>query len=274
VKVAPRHPDPLLPSLADYSIDPSRLRLRRVATSWSAGEQPSSLLASLTVLDHGGYAAPIVTGGKKHLTVRLSSRKTGERQMLEGPSELFLGMDSEVRWDVRDWQAHPIVFEFVYNGRPLVYHLDLMRQLRDGSIDCIEAKRTPRDLRDPDYRTKLACVAEICRRVGWRFLIHYKAEIRGCITRIRNVEALFGRTYQHVERRQEDAVRRFEQDGAPLEWGTLRDRISPAYKILGNAVIHHMITRARIAADLDRPFCPEAAIRPLGPAPAVPSMRI
>ncbi len=274
MKVRPRHADPRLPNLADIEVDPSRLRLKRVATTWEGGEASTSLLARMTVLQHGGYSLPIVTRGKKHLRVRMPSRKTGTRQMLEGPSEFFLGMDSEVRWDVRDWEGHPMVFDLVYDGRPMQYHLDLMRQLRDGTVHCIEAKRTERDLADPDYRLKLACVAEICRRVGWEFLVCYKAEIQGSKARRHNVELLFGQVYKKLERSQEKTALHFENDNLPVAWGSLRDALAPTSRIEGNAIINHLATRQRLAFDIDVVVTPDTLVQPVPAAPAVASMRI
>lgn len=193
--------------------------------------------------------------------------------MLEGPSEMFLAMDSEVNWAVRDWEAHPMIFDMVYDGLPMTYHLDLMRQLRDGTVECLEAKRTARDLFDPNYRTKLACVAEICRRVGWRFQIRYKADIVGSETRRRNVEALFSQVYKQVDRRQEATVDRFINDNEPMAWGTLRDELSES-RIEGNAIIYHLSTRQRLAFDLDDEVTADTVVTPLPTAPAVPSMRI
>ncbi len=270
----PKHPDPAVPNLANVEIDPSRLRLKRVATSWEGGEASTSILARMTVLQHGGYDEPIITRGKKHLRVRIPSRKTGRRQMLEGPSEMFLGMDSEANWNVRDWEAHPMISSFVYDGKPMTYRVDLMRQLRDGTVECIEAKRTASDLVDPDYALKLGCYAEICRRIGWQFDIRYKAEIIGSKARRRTVEMLFGQVYKQLDRSVEKTVERFVNDKVPVAWGSLRDAVAPHSRIEGNAIVCHVSTRQRLSFDLDAEITPDTIVTPLSAPPAVASMRI
>jgi hypothetical protein len=263
-----------VPNLADLHIDPSRMRLKRVATSWEGGEASTSVLARMTMLQHGGYNDPIITRGKKHLRIRIPSRKTGTRQMLEGPSEMFLGMDSEANWNVRDWEAHPMIFDFVYDARPMTYHLDLMRQLRDGTVECIEAKRTARDLADPDYALKLGCVAEACRRIGWQFHIRYKAEIIGSKARRRTVEKLFGQVYKQLDPNVEKTVERFVNDNMPVAWGSLRDAVAPTSRVEGNAIVCHVSTQQRLAFDLEAEVTSDTVVTPLSAPPAVATMRI
>lgn len=273
MRAEPTHLDELLPNLRDEAIDPNRLRMKRVAVSWEGGE-PSSLLARMTVLQHGGWNKPIITRGKKHSRIRLPSRKTGRRQMLEGPSEMFLGMDYEANWEIRDWEAHPIIWSFVYDGMPMTYEQDLMCQWRDGTVECVEAKRTVRDLADPHYRLKLACVAEITRRIGWNFRVRYKSEIVGSRTRRENVERLFGQVYKHLDPSVERTVERFVNDNAPVAWGSLRDAVAPSSRIEGNAIVCHVSTLQRLSFDLDAKITPDTIVMPLPPAPAVASMRI
>lgn len=162
---------PRRPSLGDSTIMPSRLRIQAVENVEEDSGDASPATARLVVPHEGGALRTIITGTKKHATGVYPSRKTGRNQYWEGFPERLLMLDSEVDHNVIDYQTQPFRFEFVYDGRPYTYIADHCRQLRDGTVEVIEVKRTERDLEDPDYRLKLACVEELCRQVTWTFKV-------------------------------------------------------------------------------------------------------
>lgn len=267
------HPDPRVPSLLDEAEPATATRLQRSKERWE-GLAEASRLAQITVLQHGGHDRPIVTRGGKHLRSRMGSRKTGLQQVVEGRGHRDLTMFNEVCPAVLDYQAHPFKIEFQLGGDRKVYYPDHIRLLRTGVIELIEVKRTPADIADPEYREKLAGVAEIARRVDWNFRILYQADIDGPPNRKANVEAIYMRRFMLLSREEQMAISEFVMAEQPLPWGDLRSRICPGDARRGQATLYCNVALGRISIDLDAPITDASIVAPCNPVPTRRGFRI
>ncbi|WP_168845762.1 hypothetical protein [Sphingomonas sp. S2M10] len=259
-----RHPDKRIPSYLDANEPASRSRVRRPVKRWE-GLEEASKLAQVVVLRHGGHARPVINRGQRHLRSRMSSRKTGLQQVIEGRGHRDFAMWNEVNPHVIDFEAHPFHFIVHVNGKRVAYYPDHVRLLRDGTIELIEVKRTPADLDDEDYRQKLGVVAEVARRCGWVFRILYHADITGPKWRMRNVEAIYSRRYMIVTREEQDAISQFVARGAPATWAALRDAVAPDDTRRGNAVLENAVALGRIGIELDDRITDDTEVTPLPP---------
>lgn len=264
VRPGPLHPHPLIPSYTDQTAPALSARFRRPAERW-AGIELARRMAEIIILRYGGYSRPIIHRGSKHLRSKLCSRKTGVQQITEGRGHCDLAKYNEVCPDVLDYQAHPFMIRFQLEGRPKVYYPDHIRLLRDGTIELIEVKGHPRDLNCPDYRAKLAAVAEICRRCGWTFRVLFHAEIAGPRWRMQNVEAIHLRRFTIVSRLEQSAISAFVASGEAAEWGRLRERVVPGNRIRGDAVLQNAVALGRINLDLDARITDATLVHPVDP---------
>ena len=272
-RVGRRHVDPRLPNYRDRSEVESRTRIRRPAERWE-GQGEASRLAQIVVLQHGGHERPIITRGGKHLRSRMGSRKTGQQQVIEGRGHRDLTMYNESNPDVLDYQAHPFHIRGALDGEQFDYYPDHIRLMRNGTIELIEVKRTPADLHKDGYVEKLAAVAEICRRIGWRFRVLYDADIAGPPARMRNVSAIYGRRFLRVSRPEQDAISAFVAAGFPSTWSALRNAAAPGDRRRGNAVLENAIALGRIAVDLDSVIQDGTLVTPLPPVASRRDIRI
>lgn len=268
-----RHPDQRIPNFRDDRQVATVSRLRRVDPQGPLLVE-GSRLAQLTVLDHGGSDRPIITRGGKHLRSRVGSRKTHLQQITEGRAHRDLARYDEVNPDVVDYQAHPFKMEFANGGTREVYYPDHVRQMVDGTIELIEVKRTPEDLSDETYRAKLAAVAEITRRIGWRFRILYHDDIKGPRSRMVNVEAAYMHRFISLARTQQSVISEFAVEDRPLEWGKLREWVAPGRPHWGDAILYGCIALGRVAIDLDQKVKDETIVTPRNPIRSVGGFRI
>lgn len=267
------HPDPRIPTFRNENEPATASRLHRASVRWE-GFAEASLLAQITVLEHGGHARPIIHRGSKHLRSRMGSRKTGLQQVTEGRGHRDLAKLNEVSPDVLDYQAHPFKIEFQLGGDRKVYYPDHIRLLRDGTIELIEVKRTPADISDPEYRAKLGGVVEIARRVGWDFRILYQKDIDGPPSRKHNVEAVYMRRFMRLTREEQLAISEFVGTGQEMPWGELRDQVCPDDDRRGEAVLQCNIALGRISVDLDAPITGASIVVPCTPRPTRRGFRV
>ena len=263
-RVAPRHADRRIPNYSNPDVLASRSRLRRPVARW-AGLDEASRLAQIIVLEHGGHTDPIIKRGQTHLRSRMGSRKTGMQQVVEGRGHRDFTMWNEVNPQVLDFKAHPFHIRGQVQGKRFDYFPDHIRLLRDGTIELIEVKRTPADLDKPEYREKIAAVAEIARRAGWSFRVLYHADITGPRWRIRNVEAVYARRFLLVSRSEQNAISAFVLGGADSTWSTLRQRVSPRDPRRGEAVLENAIALGRIDVNLDERIVESTIVHALAP---------
>lgn len=255
-------------------VDPSRLRRERAR--W-AGIEDVDRLATITVLDHGGRARPVINRGQRHLRSRIVSRKTRRLQITEGKGLRFLVLRCEVDGIVIDYEAHPFRVDVVAGGRRLTWFPDLVRVRRGRPIEIIEVKRSVADVRKEDYATKLDAMRETFRRIGWRMRILYDEDIFGeeqvAKTRASNVAAVHSRRALKVMPEEKAAVASVVAGGGEVAWRNVRDLVSPNDPLRGDAVVEWAVARGRLLIDFDEPRRPDTPVYPLArPAPA-PSIR-
>jgi hypothetical protein len=262
---------------------PARLGEPSVASSRSGSnlDEDAPELTSLRefsgariVLPHeGGSLRTIITGTKKHATGVLSSRKTGFRQYWEGFPERMMILESEVDHRVVDYQTQPFRFEFVHNGRPWVYIADHCRQLRDGTVEVIEVKRTALDLRDPEYTMKLSCVNDLCREMGWDFKVAFLSKHHLREQRRKNLEIIHSRRFASVDRRHQDVLTEHKQtQGSVSSFRDLGRQLAPNQPQRADAIIQALIAQGTLAVDLDRPLAPNTPVHIVEPALSITSV--
>lgn len=262
----------VIPFRSDQTQRPTPRRLRRVVDQWLPVGN-ASMIAKVTVLQHGGHQRPVITRGGKHLRFRFTSIKTATTQLGEGKGERALARFNEVATVVPDYECHPFEMTLMRNGRVEKYRPDAVRQLADGTIELIEVKRTPFDLTDEEYRELLAAVAEVARLCGWVFRILHLADILGppasnphdVPPRVRNVDALFGRRTIALTEHEQRVASRIARNDKPICWGDLRDRLAPSDMLQGDAVIERLLARGMLSTDLDVVFCPDTVLVPAKP---------
>lgn len=262
----------LIPIRSDSTQRATPRRLRRVVDRWLPIGH-ASMIARITVFQHGGHERPVITRGSKHLRFRFPSSKTQTTQLGEGKGERALARFNEVATIVDDYECHPFEIAVARNGRVQRYRPDAIRQLADSTIELIEVKRTPDDLEDPEYRELLAAIGEVARLCGWVFRDLYLDDIlgppdvstRALPPRVRNVDALFGRRSMSLNRHEERVASRLVSRGDPISWADLRDRLAPADVLQGDAVIECLLARSMLSTNLDSPFNPATILTPAEP---------
>jgi hypothetical protein len=254
-----------------------RHRIIRNRPRWRGLEELTSL-ATIEVLEHGGISRPIITRGGKHLRSRLVSRKTDRVQITEGKGLRFLCRICEINGYVLDYQAHPFRVTAVVDGLPIEWYPDLVYILADGTIELIEVKRSPRDLRKEEYRAKLEAFREIFRRCGWKMCIRYdndifgRREVRGI--RATNVGAVYSRRFLTVDNRETAIIAGLIQAASPVAWGDAGSLLSPNDRLRGDALVEYAIARGHFSVDFDEPFGPSTQLTPIIAAGAVGTIRI
>lgn len=170
-------------------------------------------------------------------------------------------VESECNRDV-DWlQSEGIGFHFYLAPDWHTYTADADMRV-NGVRHVVEIKRTERDLTQPDYRMKLAAVAEICRRCGWIFRIVLAPEI--FVSRLHRENCLLfaDRRFVHLDRRTIDALEDFAiSKGPEAEWGEVSEALAPGGAPLGDAYLQALTIRRRVEVDLTARVQPRAPVR-------------
>lgn len=233
---------------------PSISRLRREPRA----DDVDPATAVLEVPEEGGAIRTLVGGAHRHLIGVYFSRKSGLLNPYEGRVERALIHWSEADADTDHYQSQAARLVFATPHGPREWIIDLLRQRRGGLVEAIEVKRSPRDLRDPDYVVKLAYAAAIVRSFGWRFRIMYAKDVFGPPARRRNVERVQARRSLNVDAE----MPRFERLASSTDrttFGVLRRELS-SDPVRGTAAIHHLVARGRVAVDLDRDLTDDAVV--------------
>lgn len=263
----------LLPDKTHAIQRPSRRRARRADQRWLPLGN-ARIMARIIVLEHGGHQRPVIHRGSQHSRFRFVSTKTSTTQLGEGKGEEALAHLNEVWTYVDDYEFHPFQFEFQSPDGVVRYRPDCIRVFRDGRIEVIEVKRTPADLNDFEYRERLALAAEVCRQCGWDFKVLYLDDILGSRARQMNVSALFTRRSMQLSKSEEQIAGRLIAKGAAIEWRVLCDRLAPADRLHGDAIIERLLARGMLSTDLDVRFTPRTILMPVRPFTGVSEIRL
>jgi len=250
---------PLRTSLGGLSVsDTIRLALGEPPEplSWKA----LSASAQIVITPDGRPIRSIMTGRRRITTGAYNSAKCGRSLPFEGMNEQAFLMHSEVDTQVIDYRAQPFRFEFVVEGAKRIYIADCARLLEDGRIEVVEVKNDRRALRDPDYAMKLACVREICARLGWGFRVVLKDQLFAPAVVYQNVVEIQSRgsvsfNQSHGYR----ALTLLDRMGGQAPLGKLAEAISERRQ--GMAIAKAMMVARLLNIDLSRVVGTDSTVR-------------
>lgn len=274
------HPDIAMPSLREQTEIASPMRLKRERARWP-GLEEAARLARITVLDHGGRNRPIIHRGSRHSRARIVSRKTARLQITEGPGLEFEVLRRETDPVCVDYQAHPYRIDLVSVGRLLTWYPDLVHVERGGVPTLVEVKTDARGLADPNYEAKLGAMAELARRVGWRFQVLYDGDIYGdpkrpvlVKARRENVRAVHSRRFLRMSSEESRRLDALTADGGERPWIEVAEALSPGDRLRGDELIEAATARGRLAFDFDSPRRPYTPVAPVVRKRSTASIRI
>jgi hypothetical protein len=229
--------------------------------SWRA----LSSIARIVVAPDDRPIRTIITGRRRITTGAYMSAKAGRSLPFEGMNEQALFMHCEVDTRIVDYRAQPFRFEFVVDGARRVYITDCARLLESGRIEIIEVKNDRRALKDPDYALKLACVRDICGRLGWSFRVVVKQQLFEPTNLYANVVEIQSRRRMRFDRSHVlpalDIIRRA---GGQVPLGMLAEAIGERRQ--GTAIAQAMMVARLVEIDMSRPISVHSAVRAVDPA--------
>lgn len=250
--------------LLDPAYEPSNTRLRALGVvqdlheGIGAGELTSM---GTTWLAEDGGSLRAFSGGLPHECGWWPSFVSHRLQHWEGIAALKFIIEAETDPQVDWFQTEGIGFHFYLAPRWHYYTADVLMSI-GGVRHVIEIKRSERDLKDPEYRMKLAAVAEICRRCGWIFRIVLAGEIYANRLHEWNCRLFSDRRFVRVERPMLDRLENFAiRNGQATTYGRLAEELAPGAIPLGEALIQALVIRRRIEIDLTRRVYHHAELR-------------
>ena len=229
--------------------------------SWRA----LSSIARIVVAPDDRPIRTIITGRRRITTGAYMSAKAGRSLPFEGMNEQALFMHSEVDTRVIDYRAQPFRFEFVVDGARRVYITDCARLLESGRIEIMEVKNDRRALKDPDYALKLACVRDICGRLGWSFRVVVKQQLFEPTSLYSNVVEIQSRRRMRFDRSHSlPALEIIWRAGGQVPLARLAEAIGERRQ--GTAIVKAMMVARLVEIDLSRPISADSAVRAVDPS--------
>jgi hypothetical protein len=135
--------------------------------------------------------------------------------------------------------------------REKVFYTPDFELLKNGrTIRVVEVKRDYRDLLDSEYRLKLACAAEIFRRIGWRFDVVLRSEIFESRTHRNNVELFAMRRFVTPGPHHLKQLAKLAATGTRTTYGALVKAVEPDLPLWGEAVVQSLQVRRMVQVDL------------------------
>lgn len=251
---------PALGMLADPSVAPSRSRVRPIDLEAAASEELVPM-AHMVRREDDGPLRLVNDFESGHERGIYASTKASFPLVWEGEAQMEALIAAEVDRDVTGIGTENRRFEFLMNGAMVAYTVDVSLRLADGRELLLEIKRDERDLEDPVYRTKLAIVAEICRRCDIGFRVVLRPEIFVGDRHRRNAALVASRGFATVgpdHLRRLDAHRRESHGESTL--GDLASALEPTSVVLGEAIVHALVVRRRVSIDLTRRLLPSVPV--------------
>ena len=221
-------------------------RLVAMATMIRAPDgAPLRLRSAVLAHEHGTYATP----------------KAQHPLVWEGEAQQEALIEADVDFDTVEVSTESVEFEMVVNGATTNYTVDVAVRTAEGRERFVEIKRDERDLEDPDYRLKLARVAEICRRCEIDFRVVLRSEIFRSDRHRRNAALVASRGFatigpEHLRRL--DRHRRDTRGESTL--GDLAKALEPASIVRGEALVHALVVRRRVRMDVAQRLLPSAPL--------------
>lgn len=209
------------------------------------GGAPLRLGRAVLAHEHGTYASP----------------KSAFPLVWEGEAQQEAIIEADTDFDVEKIETESVSFEFTMDGKQVSYTVDLALRSASGRERLVEIKRDDRDLEDPEYRLKLAHVAEICRRCDIDFQVLLRADIFRSDRHRRNAAFVASRGFTTIEAHH---LRRFEahrrEVGSTTSLGDLAEALEPGSPVLGEAIVHALVVRRRVRMDLTGRMLPSAPV--------------
>ena len=250
---------PALDLLEDRSVAPRASRIR----PFDGSRKQSDDLVAMAVMIRAPGGAPLRLGRAvlDHEHGTYASPKSEFPLVWEGEAQQEAIIEADTDFDVEKIETESVSFEFIMDGKPVSYTVDLAIRSAAGRERLIEIKRDDRDLEDPEYRLKLAHVAEICRRCDIDFQVLLRADIFRSDRHRRNAAFVASRGFTTIEAHH---LRRFEahrrEVGSTTSLGDLAEALEPGSPVLGEAIVHALVVRRRVRMDLTGRMLPSAPV--------------
>lgn len=229
----------------DDSIEPYRARVRALSREIEVGDEDVVMARMLRA--PGGASRRTFMGGRTYENGLLCSRKAGRMLHWEGGAARALLVRSESDHGVTRIASEAITLV----GGDHEYTVDAVLTLPDGTEHAVEVKRDLEELRDPEYRRKLAWAAEIFRRCGIRFSIVLREEVFRSARHRRNAELIASRGFVHVPRRRRDELADLAaRSGTASTLGEVAETLAPGRRLRGMAMAHALIVARRLEIDV------------------------
>lgn len=237
------NPDACCPSdAAHVSNDPAPIYLRDKHLN---GRQVQMIRSN------DGGSIRTMSGRKAHENGWFVSCKAHRLLHWEGEAQFAFLTRAEVEFGVARMGSESVQFKFVHAGELVTYTIDVELVAPDGTLTFVEIKRDARDLSDPEYRSKLFAVRDICEEEGIRFKIVFRNEIWSSLIHRRNVTLFCARRFvtirpEHFDRLEAHA----KAVGADATFGSLSDALEPTCRRSGEAVLQALTVARRVEMDL------------------------
>jgi hypothetical protein len=185
--------------------------------------------------------------------------KVGRTQHYESLHQLALIERCETDPNVVHYQSEARRFEFILRRKER-YTSDVDILDADGRLAVVEVKGDDADLRDPEYRLKLAGVAEICRRVGHEFRITFGSEIFENSRHRFNVRLASSMRRTAISSSQKRLVESLRSKGDDMRLGEFAELMAPGNFVQGRAITFAMLVRRIVSLDLTQPLIDEMPV--------------
>ena len=237
----------------DHFQDPAQVISDRRIRAWTEGLEFDEERVSMCTIVRGEGGGPLRTfsGGLAHENGWHTSAKADRLLHWEGETAFEKLIESDTDPLVAGLNTESVGFEFPLNGKPVRVTIDIEQVAPDGSITLLEMKRTDRDLDDPEYRSKLAYVREVCRRCGMKFRIVFRDEIFRGLDHKANAALFASRGYGSFGKRHRAVLAAHRrQTGGETTYGVLAQAFEPGHAAAGKAVVQAMLVRRLVQMDL------------------------
>lgn len=236
--------------LRDDNLAPDRTRLVGADAGSVAGDERLISMGEMITEKDGGSLRTF-SGNLAHENGWWPSFKRGRLQHWQGETQRQALMAAECDFSVVWAQSEPCLLRFPIGDEWFEWYADVWLSRFDAPDELWEIKKDERQLENPRYRFKLACVREICRRIGMRFRIVMANEIALNRHHRDNVELFASRRFVSIG---PDHMRRFESfalsNGPDTTYGELANIVDPRCPARGAAIVQGLTIRRRVEIDL------------------------
>ncbi|MEH2472397.1 hypothetical protein V1281_006413 [Nitrobacteraceae bacterium AZCC 2161] len=197
---------------------------------------------------------------------RFVSRKSRRAMTWEGFGERHLMRISEADGQFVRYlaQPHRLEIRVDHSDKPLLYFPDLRRDLKDGTIEIIEVKRTEKEIEaDPDYAFKIAMAESVYAALGWKFRIIIAEEEIDVNPIYSNAKMICEDKFSLIGTRERLAIEEAFQINEALPYGRAIEIIASAADVpleRAQAVLHALVCTRRAAIDIRKKITRDSAV--------------